>query len=220
MICAPTTIVASTARTASTMVPTATAAHRRVSSAHARTRPGWSLTAAPSAPAAPRTRGLSSHRQPITNSRNRRGPTWPSLRLYRNGQDCPASSTITQRVRRDTGSRAIPAANATRSTRDPHPRRRRCRQQAEDQHKREKHRRVEEQPGRTGNVVREVVQRLSVEDPALPRRGRRGSRSRACRRRRPAWRRPPGRRPGARRSAGQRWPGCPETGEPGRQPTG
>ena len=208
------------ANTASTTALTAMAAHRRVISAHTRMRPGWSLIAAPSAPVAPSTRGLSIQRQPITNSRNRSGPTWPSLRLYRNGQDCPASSTTTQRVRRDTGSSATPSCERREKQPDPHPRRRRCRQQAEDQHEREKGRRVEEQAGRTGDVVGEVVQRMSVEDPARLRRGRRGSRSPACRRRRPAWRRPPGRRPGARRSAGQRWPGCPETGEPGRQPAG
>ena len=108
----PAASVASAARAARTTAPTATAIQRRVSSAHASTRPGWILIAAPSAPVMPSTTGRSRYRQPTAKRRNSSGPTCPSFTAYRNGHEHPASRTISHFVRTLTGIAATPTPNA------------------------------------------------------------------------------------------------------------
>ena len=158
--------VASSASTTSTAAPAMTAIQRRVSSAHTRISPGWSLIAAPRPADTPRTTGrVSSQRQPIANRRNSSGPTWPSLIAYRNGHDCAASRSTSQRTLVRTGRIATPIDERDEQQADPGRDGGRLRQQPERQHERDERRRVVEQPEAAGRLERGVVRGLPREHP-------------------------------------------------------
>ncbi len=124
---------------------------------------GWSLMAVPSAALAPTRIGSSSQRQPMAKSRNRIGPTWPSLTAYANGHDSPASRTIHQRTVRETGRMAVPDREGDDQAGGPGVDGGRRRQQPERQDERGEGRRVVEQAEPTGRRVAHVVQRLAVQ---------------------------------------------------------